>query len=70
MHTMDKRGRPFIKISHTDSGPVCVMQLLRDASGGRLDVHLADALEFDMATHCGPYIKKRKWHEGIIIIMI
>ena len=40
------------------------MQLLKDASEGRLEVHPADALEFDIAESCGAHVQKKNWHEG------
>lgn len=40
------------------------LQLLKDASGGRLNVHQADALKFDITETCSPHVQRREWHEG------
>ena len=40
-------------------------QLVREASGGRVDIIHGDALEVDMETVCQEYVKKRDWEDGI-----
>ena len=41
-----------------------VMQLLRDASSGTLDIYHGDALEFDIESTCGPYVTRQEWDGG------
>jgi hypothetical protein len=40
------------------------MQLLRDASDGRVDIHYGDALEVDIPSACQEYVEKRWWEDG------
>ena len=43
---------------------IICMQLLRDASDGRVDIHYGDALEVDIPTACQDYVEKRQWEDG------
>lgn len=40
------------------------MQLLRDASNGRLDVHYGDALDFNMEQACEAYVTRANWENS------
>ena len=40
------------------------MQLLRDASNKRLDVHYGDALNFNVEQACGAYVTRANWEDG------
>ena len=40
------------------------MQLLRDASSKRLDVHYGDALDFNVEHACGAYVTRADWEDG------
>ena len=40
------------------------MQLLRDASSKRLDVHYGDALDFKIEQACGAYVTRADWEDG------
>ena len=46
------------------------MQLLSDASGGRLVVHHDDALEFDLARHCCNSVDTKPWDSGRFIVLL
>ena len=50
-----RRGFPLIS--------TC-MQLLRDASDGRVDIHYGDALEVDIPRACQEYVEKKHWEDG------
>ena len=40
------------------------LQLLSDASGGCLEVHHGDVLEFDIKKLCDPHVDRKAWEEG------
>lgn len=40
------------------------MQLLRDASNKRLDIHYGDALNFNMEQTCGAYVTRANWEDS------
>ena len=40
------------------------IQLLRDASDGRVDIHCGDALEVDIPSACQEYVDKKGWEDG------
>lgn len=39
------------------------LELLRDASNGRMEIHHGDALQFDIERHCSPHIERKEWSE-------
>ena len=54
---------------HTLSHNFCfselfALQLLREASGGCVDVLHGNALDMDIAVVCGQYIVKKQWEDG------
>ena len=40
------------------------LQLLSEASGGRLELHCDDVLTFDFEKTCTPYVSRKPWEEG------
>ena len=45
-----------------------LLQLLRDASGGCLEIHHGDVLEFDVEKACEPYVEETKqWEDGVSV---
>ena len=40
------------------------MQLLRDASGGCVDIHHGDALQLNVVGACQDYVQTRDWNDG------